>query len=259
MGKQHLEIRRYLNEYDILYSHGRANVSLFQDTYRGSVSGYGKYIRSRFEDDSNSDNTLVSDTLQHTINMLPDIFYIDPSGTVDKYLNYFSAILYKYKVIYPKVFVNWKQLIDSYVLYQCTVLFKGWDTYRKQEKFGETEIENICDQILKQHFLFVSSHSFSIDSIAKEMETCLCNRFISGVQTNKHNSIINYCVWFDMQNGILLFLNGELSTVIKEKDMEIYSTYGVCIGHLEPEKIVKKLLLFCNLALIDFFTSYQNM
>lgn len=267
MGKtvKRLEVKEYMNEYEIVLGSRDVDITLFRDAYNGTVSSYSKYMKCESVDDT-SDTTLVSEApvaplSQHhhkRICLVPGILSIAPRAKVEQYLSYFTAILYKYKVIYPKVFVNWRQLVNSYVLYQCTVLYRGWSNFAKKSLGPDTG--KICEQILQRHLLFVSSHTHSIESLTKELKLCLCNRFVKSESSAElGTSLVNYAVWFDLQNGVLLFMNGELSPVIEDKDMTVCSTYGVCIGHEDPERIVKKLLLFCNLALIEYFTSYHDM
>ncbi|KAL3236709.1 Ndj1p RNJ42_01803 [Nakaseomyces bracarensis] len=243
MGK-YLEVRKYMNEYDVCFGSSRADIALFRDcNVTAGVTSYSKYISI-----SDSADTTLVPGLSGTIDVLPSVLCIAPQDTVREYIIYLTAILFKCKGMYLKIFVNWRQLIHSYVSYQCMVLYRGWSGFNKTGP--RTDIQEVCDQVLSNHLYVVSSKQYSIDTLAEELKASLCRNFI---QCDIKCTMVNYCVWFDLQNGVLLFVNGELSSVIEDKDLTVHSTYGICIGHIEPEIIVHKLLLFCNLALIEFF------
>lgn len=65
-------------------------------------------------------------------------------------------------------------------------------------------------------------------------------------------------IWIDMENGIVIIANS-----VFKKDAMTYGeptkfVAGYCINTIRPELLTKKIILFLNISLIEFFKTQVN-
>ncbi|CCF57142.1 hypothetical protein KAFR_0C01490 [Kazachstania africana CBS 2517] len=135
---------------------------------------------------------------------------------------------------------SWKRIIDNYINLVCQNYIGTWLQWVNliNENGGKyTLINNRLTDLLN----LVMRKFHKVYFVYKDSKTCTIDEFKNKLIKHKHK--VTFGVWIDSRNKVLILANSYQKITI--------STLGLCIEINQSECLVKKLLLFVNLAIIQ--------
>lgn len=158
----------------------------------------------------------------------------------------------------------------SYILWKDIV--RKWQSWLNKKVDLEVKLKNTFQSLIdlfkesffQNFFIIKDSKQFSLDDFCSSMEYNQCNK--NKHKTNKGipqmNRIFPYFnalgIWIDMRNGILIFANStsKKNTAVCGEPTKVVA--GYCINTVRPELLTKKIVLFLNISIIEFFKTQVN-
>lgn len=235
---------------------------LYRDCWAGETSGYVSY----FLRDDDEDVTLVGATDLaggYDFNVVPLVLCgvkgVDEK--IEKFVQFFTAVAAKYKAMYSAVYGNWLKLLESYCYFSSSLVWHNWSKWCQSNgssKLDKDTSTYLYDKLIANYLILGESNQYSID----QFTTVLKNRMLRIYNSTRkrtfgkkkienYNPYLNYGIWFDLSNGIVLFINCELAATIELNEMKLHSSFGACIDELPIDDLVRKLLVFCNMSLVE--------
>lgn len=120
------------------------------------------------------------------------------------------------------------------------------------------------DLFFQNYFIIKDSRQYSVDDFCSAIEYNLFNKnkikkynetFSINV-TSSYFKILG--IWIDMRNGILIFANSNIKENLSTCGEPTTIVAGYCINNIAPELLTKKIVLFINISLIEFFKTQVN-
>ncbi|CAI1704835.1 hypothetical protein SEUBUCD650_0O00620 [Saccharomyces eubayanus] len=183
-----------------------------------------------------------------------------------EYLNRFETVLTKFRPQknFTKIYFNWLKLVESFTELVFRDLLIKWQQWLELTMNDTTVKLNIpfllrkfVTQLWQKHFTFQSSMNSSVDSFT---ELLLSKNSISllDLPQKTREYKLNFGLWFDCQNGILIFTNGIVrmsDEIIDERLKSFVRPAHVLVLEDHPsDEIVKKLVFFIFSAILQCFT-----
>lgn len=112
------------------------------------------------------------------------------------------------------------------------------------------------DQFAQNFFSIKTSNDCSLNKFASILENTSQERKNAKFVLSSQNfhEFRTFGIWLDLDNGIIIFATALLKEITQTND---YTTIpaGFCIHNISPELLTKKIVLFLNLSLFEFFKS----
>ncbi|CAI4052546.1 hypothetical protein SUVZ_15G0510 [Saccharomyces uvarum] len=232
------------------------------------------------DDHSDIDTTLVNLTnMQDSPNSLhllkmsiiPRVCSFDKRNSktyklVLEYLNRFETVLTKFRrqKDFTKIYFNWLKLVESFnelIFHDLLIKWQQWLELTRNDTTARLNIpillRKLVTKLSQKYFTFQNSLNSSVDSFT---ELLLSKNSISLLdlpkETQKYK--LNFGLWLDCQNGILIFTNGIVrmsDEIIDERLKSFVRPAHVLVLEDHPsDEIVKKLVFFIFSAILQCFT-----
>ena len=232
------------------------------------------------EDRNDSDTTLVnvvnSGVSRHKSQLLkmciiPRICSFDKSNSktyklIQEYVNRFETVLTKFgpEKDFTKVYANWSKLIESFnelILHDLLVKWQQWSELTQPNATVHQNIPNVLRELVikltQRYFTFQPSYNCSID----EFTTILLNKnalSLLDVFRKPRKYKLNFGLWLDCHNGILIFTNGivQMADEITSERVKSFvrPAHLLVLEDHSNDEAVKKLMFFTFSAILQCFT-----
>ncbi|CCC71049.1 hypothetical protein NCAS_0G01620 [Naumovozyma castellii] len=184
-----------------------------------------------------------------SMNVFPQfILKMGPDKVFKEYVYYFHLIQDKFlNQSGLRLYINWKKLSESYVWF----VFQRLKLIYKDNK----SLEYLEKYFWEDQFLFQQSSDSSINMFQKSLAS-MGKRHLLKVSQNvieKPQKLV-FGIWLDSQNHVLLFANTAVNFSLKESLVK--SVHGNTMS--SRSDVVKKLLLFLNLAIVESLSRAKN-
>ncbi|EJS41834.1 ndj1p [Saccharomyces arboricola H-6] len=184
-----------------------------------------------------------------------------------EYVNRFETILSKYclEKDFPKIFFNWSKLIESFTELIFRDLLIKWQQWLKLTQPDNTDelsiptvLRELVTKLAQKYFTFQNSNNTSID----DFTALLLNKnslSLLDLSSKAQKFNLNFGLWLDCQNGILIFTNGIVRMTDEITDERLKSfvrpAHVLVLEDHPSNEIVNKLMFFIFSAILQCFTN----
>ncbi|QHS76022.1 Ndj1p [Saccharomyces paradoxus] len=242
---------------------------------------YFQFRRNKEGDNrSDSDTTLVNvanskgscyNSQLLRMSIIPRICSFDKPNSktyklILEYANRFETVLTKFgpEKDFTKIYANWSKLIESFnelILQDLLAKWQQWLELTQPDTTVHLSIPNVLTKLAmkltQKYFTFQHSCNCSVD----EFTTILLDKnslSLFDVFRETRNYELNFGLWLDSQNGILIFTNGivHMSDKITSERLKSFvrPAHLLVLEDHSNDEIVKKLMFFIFSAILQCFT-----
>ncbi|CAL9729540.1 hypothetical protein MOUN0_H01376 [Monosporozyma unispora] len=154
--------------------------------------------------------------------------------------------------LWTKLSVNWLRWYDTQTLIDH-------DKFGLEKNTVKSLLDIFKDHFFQNYFFIKTSEQCSLDGFSSVLEhsfeTFKGKHHIKSLLLSQNlQEIKTFGIWLDLDNKIILFAN---ATIKETMDINCFTRIvtGYCLSNLKPELLNKKIILFLNLSLLEFFKS----
>ncbi|CAI4050811.1 Ndj1p SKDI_15G0540 [Saccharomyces kudriavzevii IFO 1802] len=256
----------------------RYSLQIFKDCQLSSLVQkdfvhYFNFSKNKEKDDGDdSDITLTNVANNHLIRMsiIPKVCAFDKHSSktyklILEYVNRFETVLTKFspEKDYIKVFFNWLKLIESFTELIFHDLLIKWQQWLELTQPGSRVqlsipivLKELIGKLTQKYFTFQNSNNNSVDAFTTLLlDKNSLNLLDLSSEAQKYK--LNFGLWLDCQNGILIFTNGiiRMSDEITDERLKSFvkPAHVLVLEDHPSDEIVKKLMFFVFSAILHCF------
>ncbi|KAK5963618.1 Ndj1p PWA37_003943 [Arxiozyma heterogenica] len=175
--------------------------------------------------------------------------------------SYLTSFLRFKSIIQTISFTLWRNIIQQW---QCWFNKQSNLEIKLKKNTFQSLIDIFKKSFFQNYFIIRDSKESSLDDFCSSIENNMYNKNKRKTKNKilSMNQIFPYFnilgIWIDMGNGIIIIANS-----VFKKDAMAYGepttlVAGYCINTIRPELLTKKIILFLNISLIEFFKTQVN-